>query len=170
MLPDVPPFPPPELVLSLEIKRNNLLPGLHTPPTTQCFLREAERNEIDPYVLLAVLRTEGGRPGEFAINRNGSADLGPMSVNTVWLPTLAKRYGTTEDEIRHRVASDGCTNVAAAAWILGRKIAETGNVWKGVARFHSTNTAKQATYLKRVHSRLAAILDRLVAHSRTLTQ
>lgn len=169
MLPEVPPAPPAapaELSLTLELKRNNLLPGVHTAPTAQCFMREAERNDIDPYVLLAVLRTENGRPGEFALNRNGTADLGPMSVNTVWLPTLAKRFQVSEEEIKQRLASDGCTNVAAGAWILGRKIAEKGNVWEGVAHFHSSNPAKQATYLKRVHLRLSAILGRLTQIAR----
>lgn len=163
MLPDVPPLPPPELTLTLELKRNNLLPGKHTAPTAQCFIREAERNDIDPYVLLAVLKTEAGRPGEYALNRNGTADLGPMSINTVWLPTLAKRYKISEAELKQRVASDGCTNIAAAAWILGRKIAETGNVWEGVAHYHSSNPAKQGPYLMRVHARLTAIMERLAA-------
>jgi hypothetical protein len=166
MLPDVPPSPPAELVLSFELKRANLIPGVHTAPTAQCFVREAERNEIDPYVLLAVLRTEGGRPGEFALNRNGSADLGPMSINTVWMPTLAKRYKVSEHEIKQRVASDGCTNIAVAAWILGRKISETGSVWEGVANYHSSNPAKQGVYLMRVHARLAAILERIVTLTR----
>ncbi len=165
MTPDVPPLPPQELALTLEIRRNTVLSGLHTPPTAQCFLQEAERNAVDPMVLLAVMKTEGGRPGEFALNRNGSADLGPMSINTVWLPTLARRFKVSESEVRRRLASDGCTNVAAAAWILGRKIAESGNVWEGVARFHSNNPEKQATYLKRVHARLSAIIERMLAVS-----
>jgi hypothetical protein len=166
MLPDTPPLPPPDMALTMEIKRNNLLPGIHTPPTAQCFMREAERNAIDPVVLLAVFKTEGGRPGEYAINSNGTADLGPMSVNTVWVPTLAKRFDISEAEVLRRVASDGCTNIAAAAWILGRKIAETGNIWEGVAHYHSRHPAKQGPYLKRVYARLSAIIERLGGSSR----
>ena len=163
MLPDVPPLPPQDLVLATELRRSHILPGQHTAPTAQCFRREAESNGIDPYVLLAVLRTENGRPGEMALNRNGTYDLGPMSVNTVWIPTLAKRHQVSEEEITRKLASDGCANVAAAAWILGRKIAEAGSVWEGVARFHSATPAKQGRYLNRVHARFSEILARVKA-------
>jgi hypothetical protein len=156
-------MPPPELTLSVELKRSNLLPGRHTPPTPQCFLREADRHGIDPYILLAVLQTENGKPGEMALNRNGTFDLGPMSVNTVWLPTLAKRYRISEPELRSRLASDGCANIIAAAWILKRNIVETGNVWEGVARFHSRNPSRQGPYLRRVHARLSEIIARFKA-------
>ena len=164
MLPDLPPVPlesPPALILTTELKRNNMMPGRTTLPTLQCFVQEADRHSIDPYVLMAVMKTEGGRAGELALNRNGTIDLGPMSINSVWLPTLAKRYKVSEDEIKQRLASDGCTNVAAAAWILGRKIAESGNVWEGVANYHSVNPAKQSRYLMRVHASLSRILARL---------
>lgn len=167
MLPDSPPVPPPDmdmvLVMSTELKRNSLMAGNRVPPNLQCFVQEADRHSIDPLVLLAVMKTEGGRPGEVAVNRNGTLDLGPMSVNTVWLPTLAKRYKISEHEIKQRLALDGCANVAAAAWILGRKIAETGDVWEGVARYHSTNPAKQGPYLKRVHANFSRIVTRFAA-------
>lgn len=166
MLPDLPPLPPdaaPALTLSLELKRNNLMPGRNSPPTLQCFVREADRHSIDPYVLLAVMKTEGGRPGELALNHNGTVDLGPMSINTVWLPSLARHYRTTERELRHRLASDGCANVAAAALILGRKIAASGDVWEGVANYHSSNPALQGRYLMRVHASLSRIVARLGA-------
>jgi len=166
MLPDLPPSPPdaaPELTLSVELKRNNLMPGNSSPPNLKCFVKEADRNSIDPYVLLAVMKTEGGRPGELALNRNGTIDLGPMSVNTVWLPVLAKHYRTTEPELKYRLATDGCANVAAAALILRRKIAESGDVWEGVANYHSRNPAKQGRYLMRVHASLAQIVARLKA-------
>lgn len=166
MLPDLPPSPPdapPSLTLSQEMKRNHLMPGTNSPPTLRCFMKEADRNGIDPYVLLAVMKTEGGRPGELALNRNGTIDLGPMSVNTVWLPSLAKHYRTSEPELMHRLASDGCANVAAAALILSRKISETGDVWEGVANYHSRNPVKQGRYLMRVHASLTRIVDRLRA-------
>lgn len=166
MLPDLPPLPQdaaPELTLSLELKRNSLISGRSSPPTLQCFVKEADRYSIDPYVLLAVMKTEGGRPGEMALNRNGTIDLGPMSVNTVWLPSLAKHYQTSELALRHRLATDGCANVAAAALILSRKISENGGVWEGVANYHSNKPAKQARYLMRVHANLSKIVARFKA-------
>lgn len=164
MLPDMPPSPPDVSLaphVELVVKRNSVMPGFNTLPTLKCFMREADQHQIDPYVLLAVMKTEGGRAGELALNANGTVDLGPMSVNTVWLPSLAKHYRTTEPELKNRLASDGCANVAAGALILKGKIASTGSVWEGVARYHSRNPAKQARYLQRVHSNLSLILARL---------
>ncbi|MDK9723552.1 MAG: lytic transglycosylase domain-containing protein [Sterolibacteriaceae bacterium MAG5] len=164
MLPDLPPAPPADmdmpLVMTTELRRNSLMTGNRVPPNLQCFVQEADRHSIDPLVLLAVMKTEGGRPGEVALNRNGTLDLGPMSVNTVWLPALARRYRLSEHELKQRLALDGCANVAAAAWILGRKIAETGDVWEGVARYHSGNPSKQGPYLKRVYANFSRIVAR----------
>ena len=165
MFPDLPPDPPAlvaeaPLKLSGELRRNNLVPGRSTPPTAHCVLRESARNGIDPMVLLAVLKTEDGRAGELALNTDGSIDLGPMSVNSVWVPTLARRYGVSEPEIKRKLATDGCVNVAAGAWILGQKISERGSVWDGVAHFHSANPRLQAPYLLRVAERFERLVRR----------
>jgi hypothetical protein len=168
MLPDSPPSPPeapPALVFSTELKRNHLVAGESTAPSMGCLFAEADRQHIDPYILLALLRTEGGRAGEYALNRNGSVDLGPMSINTVWLPALAKHYRTPENELKYRLATDGCANVAAAALILKRRIAATGNVPEGVASYHSNNPAKAGRYLMRVHDRLSQIVAKLKARA-----
>ena len=143
------------------VQRSNVLPGTHSAPTFECFVREADRNGLDPYVLLAVMKTENGRPGEVARNTNGTHDLGVMSINTVWIPELARRSGVPERSLARTLASDGCANVAAGAWILKQKIVEAGSVWEGVARFHSRNPVKQVPYLKRVYSRFKETLERV---------
>ena len=165
MLPDVPPpdlpsLPVLELKMSHELRRSSMLPGTHRPPTAVCVASEAERQALDPLVLLAVLKVESGKPVEFALNRNGTFDLGPMSINTVWLPQLARRYKTSESEIHRRLASDGCTNVAAAAWILRVKIIQSGSLWEGVASYHSSNPKLQGRYLTRVHTQFEQIVRR----------
>jgi soluble lytic murein transglycosylase-like protein len=156
-IPLEPPTEPPTVVL-----RAGLMPGRHTPPSFECFIREADRHDIDPFVLLAVLKTENGRPGEVAQNANGTQDLGIMSINTVWLQDFARKYRLTEDAAKRKLASDGCANVAAGAWILGQRIAEAnGNIWEGVARYHSRTPSKQIPYLKRVKARLQETLARM---------
>lgn len=168
MLPDIPPEPPVELPalqlrMSGDLRRSSQLPGHHSPPTARCLAHEAEQHELDPLVLLAVLKVESGRPGELALNRNGTFDLGPMSINTVWLPELARRYRMPEQEVAQRLASDGCANVAAAAWILRSKIRQTGSLWEGVAHYHSSNPALQGKYLTRVHVQFEQIVRRFAA-------
>lgn len=108
-------------------------------------------------------------PGELALNSNGTIDLGPMSINTVWLPSLARHYRTTEPELKHRLATNGCANVAAAALILKRHIVKHGDVWEGVANYHSSNPEKQSRYLMRVRSSLTQIVARIKATLRDTT-
>lgn len=152
-----------ELKLSRSLRRSSMLQGTHAPPTAKCVALEAERYELDPLVLLAVLKVEGGKPGELALNRNGTFDLGPMSINSVWVPELARRYRVSEAEIHQRLASDGCTNVAAAAWILRTKIRQSGSLWEGVANYHSSNPALQGRYLTRVHTQFEQIVRRFAS-------
>lgn len=149
--------------MSYTLRRSSMLPGAHQAPTAACVTTEAERQQLDPLVLLAVLKVESGKPGELALNRNGTFDLGPMGINTVWLPELARRYKLTEAEVHRRLASDGCTNVAAAAWILRRKINQTGSLWEGVAHYHSADRALQGRYLTRVHTQFEQIVRRFGA-------
>jgi hypothetical protein len=171
MLPDLPALPPAQtleppalhLKLSHALRRSSMLPGQHLPPTAKCVAHEAERHNLDPLVLLAVLKVEGGKPGELALNRNGTFDLGPMSINTVWLPELARRHQVPEREMASKLASDGCTNVAAAAWILQGKIRQAGSVWEGVANYHSANPKLQGAYLNRVLVQFERIVQRFAA-------
>lgn len=168
MFPDLPPSPPDALIVAPLVAkaaspRNRVVTDPRSLPTVQCFTHAAEGNGIDPLVLLAVLKVEGGRAGEVAINSNGSMDLGPMSINTVWLPLFAKRLGLSEESTMHRLATDGCANAMAAAWILKQKIDKKGSVWEGVAHFHSSNPRVQAPYLKKVQASFEQIVWRFVA-------
>lgn len=168
MFPDLPPSlsespPYTASVAKAESPRNRVTDAPRSLPNVQCFTHAAEGHGIDPLVLLAVLKVEGGRAGEVAINSNGSMDLGPMSINTVWLPVFAKRLDLSEEATMHHLANDGCANAEAAAWILKQKIDKKGSVWEGVAHFHSSNPRVQAPYLKKVQASFEQIVRRFIA-------
>ena len=130
-------------------------------PTAACFMQEATRNNISPHVLLAVMMTEGGRPGQQQLNSNSSVDLGPMQINTVWIPQLARHYQVHPTQVIEKLTKNGCANVAIGAWILRQKINESnGDVWRGVMRYHSSNEARGYRYLQRVHVNFNQIYDR----------
>ena len=98
-------------------------------------------------------------------NFNGSYDLGPMQVNDHWLPQLAQLWHVNEHTARLWVRDNGCVNVHVAAWILRQKIVETGNLFGGIAHYHSATPGIGYMYAKKV----VAVMERqgLVNHSST---
>lgn len=103
-----------------------------------CLLMAAQNYSIPPAVLLGIYQVEGGTVGkEVGPNDNGSFDLGPMQINTLWMPELAKLWGVSEPTARRWVRDDPCTNVGVAAWILRRHYDETNNMAQAIAHYHS---------------------------------
>ena len=99
------------------------MPTLTLPPKTddasgdECVTRAARFYHIPVSLFSAVLRTEGGQVGKIHENDNGSYDMGPAQINSIWLPVLAKS-GITRD----MVVNDRCLNIAIGAWILGQSL------------------------------------------------
>lgn len=131
----------------------------NTPPTMQCLHEEAARQRLPPDLLLAVMRTEGGRMGQFQRNTNASYDIGPLQINTYWLKTLAKKAKTTPRHVALQLAYNGCWNVAVGAWILRQAINETpGDPWRGVGYYNSHNIKYWPAYSRRVQGHYRKIL------------
>lgn len=82
-----------------------------------CILMAAQNYSVPPSVLLGIYQVEGGAVGQaVGPNDNGSYDLGPMQINTIWLPELARHWGVSE-----ATAKNGCgmTLVSMPAWPPG---------------------------------------------------
>lgn len=129
-----------------------------------CLYVAAQFYQVPPGVLLAILHVEGGAVGqEVGPNSNGSYDLGPMQINTLWLPELAEAWNTDVRTARKMVRDDGCTNIAAGAWILKQKISTTGSLWGGIAGYHSLTPRYGNTYASKVASvmRRHGLTDRM---------
>jgi hypothetical protein len=100
----------------------------------ECIVEVAEAYKVDPLLLRAIREHERGDVGKKNLNTDGSWDLGPFQINTIHLPELAREFGLTEHDLMY----DPCKNAAVAGWHLRNKINENkGNVWKGVAWYHS---------------------------------
>lgn len=116
-----------------------------------CLLLAAQTYEVPPAVLLGIYKVEGGKIGqEVGPNRNGTFDLGPMQINTVWLPDLAERWGVNERTARKWVRDDPCTNVGVSAWILKTHLNETGSLPLAIANYHSRTPRYGYAYKNRV--------------------
>lgn len=139
--------------------------GASRPVTAECLLAEAQRQSLEIVKVLAVLKTEGGRVGQFSPNTDGSYDIGPMQVNTIHLPELAKTFGRSQDYVARLMAYDGCFNVAVGAWLLRKRTNEAnGDFWYGIGRYHSKTTVYSHRYIQKVH----AVMQELVARNRIL--
>ena len=100
--------------------------------------------------MLGILQVEGGKIGMESRNTNGTADLGPMQINTLWLPELSQKWGVDETTARAWVRDDPCTNMGVSAWILRNHMNETGSLAKAIAHYHSRTPTRGTAYKGKV--------------------
>ena len=117
-----------------------------------CMMLAAQTYDVPPAVLVGIYKTEGGKIGQEVSNTNGSYDLGPMQINTIWLPLLAKKWGVSEDTARRWLRDDACTNIGVSAWILRTHIDETQSINQAIAHYHSRTPVHGTRYRKKVLS------------------
>jgi hypothetical protein len=97
------------------------------------------------------MSVEGGRVGmAVGPNINGTYDLGPMQINTLWVPRLARLWGVSYDTAYHAVRDSGCENIYIGTWILKQKMMETGGLYNGIAAYHSASRAYGPPYANKV--------------------
>lgn len=121
-----------------------------TPITEACIIRSAESFGLPIPLVAAILYVEAGAPGQAVRNKNGSHDLGPMQVNTWWIPHFEKK-GISAETLRN----NGCINILAGASILKTEIDSTKDISKGVAQYHSRTRKYQVRYLKLINNAIA---------------
>lgn len=115
-----------------------------------CLMLASQTYSVPPAVLVGIYKVEGGKVGQEVGNTNGSFDLGPMQINTIWMPELAGNWGVSEDTARKWVRDDACTNVSVAAWILRGHIDETGSLSQAIANYHSRTPHFGTNYKQKV--------------------
>lgn len=115
-----------------------------------CIMMAAQAHDVPPALLTGIYRAEGGRAGLAVSNTNGSHDLGPMQINTIWLPELAKQWKISEEKTKQVVRDDLCANIDVAAWILRRHLNETRDLAKALQHYHSRTPKHGEKYKNRV--------------------
>jgi hypothetical protein len=89
---------------------------------------------------------EAGWIGAEVANTNGSHDLGPMQVNSWWVPRIAAKVGRSETHVRHWLKFDACFNAEAARWVFLSALRTTDDYWKAVGVYHSPTMWRQRRY------------------------
>jgi hypothetical protein len=115
-----------------------------------CIFAAAQTYVVPPSVILGILNVEGGRVGQAVQNKNGTYDLGPMQINTVWVPELARFWGVRESVAMRLVRDDACINIGVGAWILRTNMNKTGSLAQGIAHYHSATPHLGHNYKRKV--------------------
>lgn len=123
------------------------------PPAEQervvCSIISAVKYELPANIVLAVAGQEGGRPGQWMKNKNGTYDVGPMQFNTGYLADLSK-YGITAQDVE----KSGCYSYELAAWrIRSHVLNDKGDLWTRVANYHSRTPQHNAIYRQKIMQR-----------------
>lgn len=89
---------------------------------------------------------EAGWIGAQVRNTNGSHDLGPLQINSWWIPKIAALVDRPQADVRSWLMSDPCFNAEAARWIFLSALRTTGDFWKAVGVYHSPTAWRQQRY------------------------
>lgn len=111
-----------------------------------CIARSAAGRDWLEKTLWGLRDQEGGWVGAEIANGDGSHDLGPLQVNSWWVPRLAAVTGRPERHVRHWLKQDACFNVEAARWIFLAGLAATRDYWKAIGVYHSPTIWRQRRY------------------------
>lgn len=115
-----------------------------------CLMLAAQTYDVPPAVMVGIMKAEGGKVGQQVRNTNGTYDLGPMQINTLWMPQLAKQWGVSKETAQKWVRDDACTNINVAAWILKGHLDETKDLKQAIAHYHSRTPHHGNRYRSRV--------------------
>jgi len=119
------------------------------PVTPACVEEIAASYGIPLPLLLGIMATEGGSVGLLSQNRNGSYDIGPMQINTIWLPEIRSK-GISD----YAIVFDGCVNVTVGAWILA-ELLQKHSLWEAVGYYHSRTSHLSKAYANRVYGNIS---------------
>ncbi len=146
------------ILIVLPITAALAAPGAHNPATeaavARCIRTAADGRDWLEKTLWGLRDQEGGWIGAEIRNTNGSHDLGPLQVNSWWVPKIANATGRPTSHVRWWLAHDACFNVYAARWIFLSGLAVTNNYWRAVGGYHSPTPWRQRRYAQAVANKL----------------
>jgi len=122
-------------------------------PYLACMITVASVAHLPPRVLPVIQHIEGGRVGLVHPNTNGTADLGVMQVNTIWVPALAARARLSPAVTERDLINDPCFNIAAAAVILRLYLRQDGGaLLPAIGDYHSHSWPLNRAYTLRAEA------------------
>lgn len=121
---------------------------------TRC-VRQAARGRLWLERTLWGLRDkEAGWIGAEVRNTNGTHDLGPLQINSWWVPRIARLIQQPEAHVRYWLRFDPCFNAEVARWIFLSGLRVTGNYWDAIGIYHSPTEWRGRAYAREVAAHL----------------
>lgn len=142
------------------------------PPFPQaimsCVSAAAVEYSVPRILLLAIIKAESsGNIKAVNLNRNGTRDVGPMQINTVWSQHLENRYGIMNAS--HHLRNNYCYNIRVGAWILKTELGDIdikhvdpNEYWRRVGNYHSKTPKFNQIY----RSKVIANMQWLIKHTK----
>ncbi|WP_237713966.1 lytic transglycosylase domain-containing protein [Novosphingobium sp. Rr 2-17] len=122
------------------------LSSAHEVRLGQCIREAAAGRTWLERTLWGLRDQEAGWIGAEVLNANGTHDLGPLQINSSWVPKLAALVDRQAGLVRAWLIDDPCFNVQAARWIFLSGLNATGNYWRAVGIYHSPTAWRQRRY------------------------
>lgn len=130
-----------------------------SPLTPKCIVTTANKYQVHPDILFAILIVEGGTAGrDSRANSNGTYDIGLFQINSMHTGTFAA-MGLSETVLRN----NGCANAEAAAWHLNRVVTPAiqagiksqDDYLRAIARYHSVTPQYNQIYADKLRKAFA---------------
>ena len=115
-----------------------------------CIRRAARGHGWLENTLWGLRDQEAGWIGAEIRNRNGTADLGPLQINSSWVSVIALDLGRDPRDIHRWLRDDPCFNAGAAAWIFLSGYAYGHDYWSAVGAYHSPTKWRAVSYIHSV--------------------
>ncbi len=126
-------------------------------PFLSCMLVTAHFYGLPPRALPSIQAVEGGQVGMVHPNTDGSADLGVMQINTVWVVPIARVLHETPAQVSVRLIHDACFSIAAAGDILKLHYLERHDWMLAIGDYHSHTPLLNTSYQVMVSNRAALL-------------
>lgn len=143
--------------IKVEIEKREFTVELPPHISAKCVNGSARDYEINPFILLSVLKQEsGGKTGIVSQNTNGTYDLGPAQFNTSsWAAIFQNKFSISRDALINNM----CQAIRAMAYAVRTEIDKAGgDIWKGIGNYHSRTPAYHQRYVKAVYAQYQRII------------
>jgi hypothetical protein len=124
------------------------------PALAQCITDQTPGRPWLEKTLWGLRDQERGWLGAEVENADGSADLGPLQINSSWIPKIARLIHRPESDVRRWLSRDTCFNVQTARWIFLTALAVTKDYWQAVGLYHSPTAWRQRHYARAVAAKI----------------
>lgn len=124
------------------------------PDVGGCIRSTAGKRSWLEKTLWGLYDQERGWIGAELRNGNGTDDLGPLQVNSSWVPVIARQMHRNERDVRRWLRDDACFNVGVAAWLFLSGYGRIRDYWGAIGDYHSPTRWRARRYAQGVADRL----------------